>query len=118
MSDSLAHYTAQDVPLHVTDSWHRAIDDSTITAAAFLDISKAFDGVNHDALLSKLAYACYGVLEHSLVWFASYLSCRKQRVLMQGLSSMSGGIHVGVPQGSILGPLLFSIYMNDLSNVV
>ena len=120
MSDSLdfvyMHYSTKDVLLHVTDSWCRAIDESKFTAAAFLDKSKAFDCVNHDVLLSNLA--CCGVLEHSLVWFASYLTCRKQRVCMQGLSSMWGGIHVGVPQGSILGPLLFSIYMNDLPNVV
>ena len=102
--------------MHVTDSWHRAIDESKFTAAAFLDISKAFDCVNHDILLSKLA--CHGVLDHSLVWFTSYLSCRRQKVCMQGLSSMWGEIHVGVPQGSILGPLLFSIYMNDLPTVV
>ena len=83
---------------------------------AFLDISKAFDSVNHDILLSKLA--CYGVSGKSLTWFASYLSCRHQQVCLQGLSSQWGEIHVGVPQGSILGPLLFGIYMNDLPKVV
>jgi len=102
--------------MNVTDSWHRAIDESKFTAAAFLDISKAFDCVNHDILLSKLA--CYGILKHSLVWFTSYLSCCRQQVYLQGVSSMWGEIHVGVPQGSILGPLLFSIYVNDLHNAV
>ena len=110
------HYSSQDALLHITDSWRRAIDDSKFTAAAFFNVSKAFNCVNHDVLLSKLT--CHGVLEHSIVSFASYLSCHKQRVCMQGLSSMKGEIHVGVPQGSILGPLLFSIYMNDLPNVV
>ena len=66
-------YSKQDVLLHVTDSWRRAIDDGKFTALAFLDISKAFDSVNHDILLSK--QACYGVLGKSLTWFASYLSC-------------------------------------------
>ena len=64
------HYSMQDVLLHVTNSWHRAIGESKFIAAACLDISKAFDCVNHDILLlSKLA--CHGVLEHSFVWFAS-----------------------------------------------
>ena len=57
---------SSDVLLHVTDSWRRAIDDGKFTTVAFLDISKAFDSVNHDLLLSKLA--CYGTLGNSLTW--------------------------------------------------
>jgi len=69
-------HSTQDVLVHVTDCWRRAIDESKYTAAAFLDVSKALDCVNHDVLLSKLA--CY--VDNSLVWFASYLLCRRQRV--------------------------------------
>jgi len=79
------NYSTQDVLLHVTDSWRRAIDDGQFTAVAFLNISKAFDSVNHDILLSKLA--CNGVLGRSLTWFASYLLCRHQQVCLQGSSS-------------------------------
>ena len=74
--------------------WRKAINESKYTAAAFLDVSKAFDSVNHDVLLSKLA--CYGVVDNSLLWFASYLSCRWQRVCLQGLTSEWGAIHPGV----------------------
>ena len=64
-------HSTQDVLVHVTDCWCKAIDESKFTAAAFLDVSKSFDCVNHYILLSKLA--CYGVLDDSLVWFASYV---------------------------------------------
>jgi len=78
-------HSTQDVLLHVTDCWPKTIDESEYTAAAFLDASKAFHCVNHDVLLLKLA--CYGVVDNSLVWFASYLSCRPQRMCLQGLTS-------------------------------
>ena len=110
------NYSTQDVLLHVTDSWRRAIDDGQFTAVAFLDNSKAFDSVNHDILLSKLA--CYGVSGRSLTWFASYLLCHHQQVCLQVSSSQWGELCVGVPQGSIFGPSLFSIYMNDLPKVM
>ena len=77
----------------------------------FLDFSKAFDTINHDILLYKLSH--YAVRGMALEWFRSYLSDRKQYVFLNDNSSDLRKINCGFPQGSILGPLLFILYINE-----
>ena len=94
----------------------RALDQGKEVRAVFCDISKAFDRVWHRGLLSKLQ--SIGITDSLLDWFSSYLSSRKQRVVYANSSSQWSCIKAGVPQGSILGPLLFLIYINDIVNSI
>ena len=96
------------------DKISSAIDNNMITVGIFIDLSKPFDTVNQ-ILLDKLQY--YGVRGVAHDWFSNYLQNRQQFVQYNGTNSSYHNIKCGVPQGSILGPLLFLIYVNDLCNV-
>ena len=104
------HNTTQAI-LKCIDTLSCSIDQHLHTIAIFLDFSKAFDTINHDILLVKLSH--YGVRGKALEWFRNYLSNRKQFVQIDNHNSELRPISCGVPQGSILGPLLFIIYIND-----
>ena len=105
------HSTASTL-LRTTNDWFQALDAGHVIGVLFLDVSKAFDTVDHSLLLSKLL--SYGVSLSAVQWFRSYLTGRSQYTVIDDAKSQSLSISAGVPQGSILGPNLFSIHINDL----
>ena len=109
------HHSTAYALTHLYDKISSAIDNQEYTVGIFIDLSKAFDTVDHCILLEKLEH--YGIRGSALNWFASYLSGRSQFVDFNGYRSSTCQIRCGVPQGSILGPLLFLIYINDICNV-
>ncbi len=88
-------------------------DEGKINCIIFLDIRKAFNSINHNILLSKMR-SHFGISGNELLWFESYLMNREQQCVVNGILSSVGKLKCGVPQGSILGPLLFLLYINDL----
>ena len=93
----------------------KAFDDNKITIAVFLDLTKAFDCVNHEILEKKLKY--YGIDNIALNWIKTFLNSREQVTKFNAMMSNVRITNIGVPQGSILGPLLFLIYVNDLCTI-
>ena len=100
--------------LELPDRILKDIDEINLSLAIFMDLSKAFDTLDHQISLTRLNF--YGIGGLALDWFSSCLTGRKQYVEVYGVKSGLLPLSTGVPQGSLLGPLLFLIYMNDVPN--
>ena len=120
MEDRLSKYLTgfrkphgtQHLLVTMLEKWKKAVANGEYVSALFLDLSKAFDTINHDILLAKLK--AYGFSPNALKLMHSYLNNRKQQVQINNKFSSESTVIAGVPQGSIDGPLLFNLYVNDL----
>ena len=105
-------YSSKRVLLKLTEEWKKSLDDKNIIGAVLMDLSKAFDCIPHDLLMAKLY--TFGLYMDAITFIYSYMKRRKQGVKINDTESLFKILLSGLPQGSILGPILFNIFINDL----
>ena len=110
------NYSTSLALFELTENIRKDIDTGHVVALVTKDLEKAFDMLSHDILIRKLKY--YGFSDQVIKWFSDYFQLRRQVTLINGNESNPTFVKHGVPQGSILGPLLFILYLNDLPRVI
>ena len=104
--------SSQNILISLTEEWRKKLDNNFVVGAVLTDLSKAFDCIPHDLIIAKLS--SYDVSDEALSYIYSYLTNRRQCVRINNIHSQLETIISGVPQGSILGPILFNLSINDL----
>ena len=110
------NHSTEDLLLHMTEKWHKALDDGKCVAVLFVDLKKAFDTISHDVLHKKLA--AHGLSGNALLYIQDYLANRNQFTIVNGSSSRDSKVEYGVPQGSILGPACFTMNIADMPTMI